>query len=294
MRKIAHIINPIIVNESSDLFVAQPITFETMRIAQEFARGHVDVALYSAQYPEDRPIVPGWFQMTPDLARSILDIVSFHKKRKLPLIKDILDRLYDASDAEYFIYTNVDIALMPYFYVAINKIIETGYDSFVINRRTISKEYINTDHLYLMFSQAGEKHPGYDCFVFKRDFYPRFKTGTACVGANWIGRVLITNVICYSTKFDVFEDLHLTFHIGDDRSWKTKENLDYDEYNETELHKILIEYKQKGLFHNKPFVDGFLRDIERKQSHHNKKITQQSLRIRLSSRIKKTIKGMLA
>jgi len=88
MRKIAHIINPVIVKESSDLFIAQPITFETMRIAQEFARGHVDVALYSAQYPEDRPIIPEWFQMTPDLDRSILNIGSFHAKRKLPLVKD--------------------------------------------------------------------------------------------------------------------------------------------------------------------------------------------------------------
>jgi len=152
--RIAHIINPVIVGESSDLFVAQPITFETMRIAQEFARGHVDVALYSAQYPEDRSIVPEWFQITPDLDRSIFEIRSFYKKRKLPLIKDILDRLYDASDADYFIYTNVDIALMPHFYVAVNKIIETGYDAFVINRRTISQEYTNVDQLYLMFSQA--------------------------------------------------------------------------------------------------------------------------------------------
>ena len=207
MKSIAHIINPVIVNESSDLFIAQPITFETMRIAQEFARGDVDVALYSAQYPEDRPIIPEWFQMTPDLDRSILDIGSFHAKRKLPLVKDILIRLYDASDAEYFIYTNVDIAMMPHFYVAVNKIIENGYNAFVINRRTISQEYTNVDQLYLMFSQAGEKHPGYDCFVFKRDFYPGFNTGAACIGANWIGRVLITNLICHSTKFDVFDDL---------------------------------------------------------------------------------------
>ena len=31
MLKITHIINPVKVNESSDLFVAQPITFESMK-----------------------------------------------------------------------------------------------------------------------------------------------------------------------------------------------------------------------------------------------------------------------
>ena len=50
MREIAHIINPFIVGKSSDLFVAQPLTFETMRIAKEFARDRADVTLFSAQY----------------------------------------------------------------------------------------------------------------------------------------------------------------------------------------------------------------------------------------------------
>ncbi len=68
----------------------------------------------------------------------MLDCGRFAVPRKLPLIKDILGRLYDASDAEYFIYTNVNIGLMPNFYVAVNAIIESGYDAFVINRRTIS------------------------------------------------------------------------------------------------------------------------------------------------------------
>jgi len=261
MRKIAHIINPVIVNESSDLFIAQPITFETMRIAQEFARGHVDVALYSAQYPEDRPIIPEWFKMTPDLDRSSLDIGSFHKKRKLPLSKDILDRLYDASDADYLRYTNVDIAVMPHFYVAVNKIIENGYNAFVINRRTISQEYTNVDQLYLMFSQAGKKHPGYDCFVFRRDAYSRFKTGTACVGANWIGKVIITNLICNSEQFNLFENFHLTFHIGDDRSWKTKDCQDYDLHNRDELLAILRTYENKDKFSERPLVDDFIKKV---------------------------------
>ncbi len=35
--KLAHIINPVAVQGSSDLFIAQPITFETMKVARNFA-----------------------------------------------------------------------------------------------------------------------------------------------------------------------------------------------------------------------------------------------------------------
>jgi hypothetical protein len=38
MRQIAHIINPVGVGKLSALFVTQPVTFETMKIAREF--GH--------------------------------------------------------------------------------------------------------------------------------------------------------------------------------------------------------------------------------------------------------------
>jgi hypothetical protein len=59
------------VDKSSDLFAAQPITFETMRIARQFASGQVEVSLFTAQFVEDRSIVPEGFEATADLDRSI-------------------------------------------------------------------------------------------------------------------------------------------------------------------------------------------------------------------------------
>ncbi|NEQ76703.1 MAG: hypothetical protein F6K23_28905 [Okeania sp. SIO2C9] len=113
---LAHIINPVIVPESSDLFVAQPITFQTMKNAQAQAQGKVNVTLYSAQYPEDESIVPDGFVKAPNLEASVLDVGKFAVPRKLPFIKDILDRLHEASqNADYLIYTNVDIALQPHY-----------------------------------------------------------------------------------------------------------------------------------------------------------------------------------
>lgn len=263
MKTIAHIIHPVIVEPTSDLIIAQPITFETMKNAREFAKGNAEVMLYAIQYhDEERIPLPRCFRRVPDLARSVGDIKKFKAKRKLAIIKDILDSLYENSNADYLIYTNVDIALMPYFYVAVNNIIESGYDAFTINRRTISNEH-NVDRVMTMYAEVGEPHPGHDCFVFKRSLYPKFKLGTACIGTGRIGKVLITNLTCHSDRFKVFKDKHLTFHLGDDRKWKVPDYKDYVNHNEQELYSILLKFKTAGLLNGKPMVHRFLRKIER-------------------------------
>jgi hypothetical protein len=268
MKIIGHIINPVIVDKSSDLYEAQPITFETMRRARDFALNVVEVRLVTAQYLEDRPLVPEWFQPTPDLERSILDMGTFRQERKLPLLCDILDRLYTAApEADYLIYTNVDIGLMPYFYTAVNHMTEMGFDAFAINRRTIKKEHDDLKKLDLMYCEIGEQHPGYDCFVFKKSLYPTFKLGTACVGANWIGRVFLVNLISHAGNFKIFDNSHLTFHLGDDRSWQDPDLNDLHEHNEEELHRILLTYKAEKLLQNKPLVQRFLQEIEGRQEN---------------------------
>lgn len=239
MRKIAHIINPVVVDQASDLFVAQPITFETMKSAQKFAAGQVAVELFTAQFQEDRNLVPAGFQLTPDLDRSVLDAGVFQKKRKLPLLADILDRLYAATDAEYCIYTNVDIAVQPHFYVAVNALIEKGYDAFVINRRTLEAIYSTPAEIPLMYADIGEKHPGYDCFVFRRDVYPRYQLDGVCLGILWIDDILIWNLVCHAQNFSVFRKLHLTFHLGDSQTWLKKKYSDYYAYNREAARRAL-------------------------------------------------------
>lgn len=258
MRSFGHIINPFIAKETSDLFVAQPITFESIRIARAFARGQIGVTVFSAQYADDRSIVPDEFQCTRDLERSTLDGGTFQVKRKLPFLADILDRLYEASDAEYFVFTNIDIALMPHFYVAVNQIIEKGYDAFVINRRTISARYQSPTELSLMYAEVGEPHEGHDCFVFRRDVYPRYKLGAICVGVPWIGRALLWNLICQAKKFKEFTEEHLTFHLGpgNNRMMAADEYADYRAHNREEAAKIVRELeRQCGSFgKNGPFA----------------------------------------
>jgi len=264
MIRIAHIINPVIVRESSDLYVAQPVTFKTMLMAKSFSKGYLQVDLYSAQFPEDRSLIPQGFISTPDLNRSILDLKIFERNRKLPFINDILDRLYNASIADYFIYTNVDISLVPYFYNAVGQIIEKGYDAFVINRRTVPKQKFLSDNLSYLFACIGEKHPGFDCFIFKREYCLEFELGDACIGAGKFGKILTANLIKASKRFKIFKDLHLTFHLGDDQNWRAQGNSGYDIHNQVILERLLKKYKAQGML-NHPVQISFLSTIERRK-----------------------------
>jgi len=266
---VAHIVNPVKVGKNSDLYIAQPVTFASMEAARRFSSHEVDVSFFTAQYPGDRSIIPGGFVPTPDLEQSVLDIRDFNIPRKLPMIKDILDRLYDitAEEHEYLIYTNVDIGLQPYFYRTISTVAARGYDAFIVNRRTIPDTYRHPGELPLMYGEVGGPHKGWDCFVFKRSFYPRFRLGTACIGADWIGRVLITNMAVLARRFRIFTDLHLTFHIGNAKSWNVDAYSDYLAHNRDECRKILEEFERElGPFDRAKIPGRFFRLLERNRN----------------------------
>lgn len=242
MLTIAHIINPVKVGTASDLYHAQPITFETMRQAKTFAEGVVKVELYTTQYAEDHEIIPDFFKKTPDLKRSVLEVGTFDKKRKLPLIKDILDQLYAASQADYFVYTNVDIAVMPQFYVALHAFIEQGHDAFIINRRRVSARYTKVEEIPLIISDVGYPHPGFDCFVFHRDLYLQFVIENICVGIPFIGICLAHNLFCFGKNFKLYHDQHLTIHIGMEviKRWGDKQYVGHNKREFAKVKKALM------------------------------------------------------
>jgi len=234
MRKLAHIIAPAIVPQSSDLFTAQPVTMETMLIAKRFAQQHggPEVELYSAHFAEDATLVPRGFVHTPVLERSTLDIGRWQIEAKLPLITDILTRLHRAaSDADYLIYTNSDIGLLPNFYVTVDRLIEKGLDAFTINPRCIPAHFTELADIPIMWAEGDKFRKGWDCFVFRRGAFPQFYLGEACLGAINIGRALILNLIMTSTNFEEFTELHLTFHIGNDGAWRRSPMKDYAAHN---------------------------------------------------------------
>lgn len=236
---LAHIINPVNVPPESPFAFAQQVTFESMRAAQRFAAPEIRVDLFTAQYPEEHPILPEGFTPTPDLTRSILDLGRFEPPRKLPLLADILERLYQASEAEYFIYTNADIGLLPHFYRFVAAAIQAGYDAFTINRRTIPARYTTLDELPAMYADLGEPHRGWDCFVFRRDVLPRFDLGEICLGAPLVGLTMLTNLLSNARRFRQYTREHLTFHLGNDRRWNAARQSAYAHHNQRECLRIL-------------------------------------------------------
>lgn len=254
---IAHIINAVKVPETSDLFVAQPITFESMRVAKDLAK-EVKVELYSTHYPEDDELVPDYFTKTSLLERSVLDVAQFNKQRKLPILKDILDRVYEASDAEYLIYTNVDITLMPHFYEAVASIIGQGHDAFMINRRRLPAIYKSPKDLPLIWSEIGKPHPGFDCFVFHRDLYPKFKLGEVCIGIPFIEATLAHNLYAFANNFKLFDNLHLTIHLG--MKVMVKHESDYYWHNRNQFNELIKVLKPQLKAGALPYSDeGFIK-----------------------------------
>lgn len=237
--RIAHIINPVAVEADSRFFFIQQVTLQTMVAARNFSRDNVEVTFITAQYPEDHAMVPAGFTISPDLTHSILDHGNFKLKRKLPLLQEILVRGYTASDADYLIYTNMDIGLMPHFYQTVTQYIQHGYDAFTINRRSISDHYRNLHQIPEMYSEIGEPHRGWDCFVFSRLLFPKIDLGTICVGMPLVGLCMISNLIAHAGKFRQFTEEHLTFHLGDDRAWSRDPRTEYLQHNRDEALRIL-------------------------------------------------------
>ena len=212
--RFAHVINPVNAPGGSELSVIQPITFESIRRAKEFCDGKPEVELCTVSFTEDHVIIPTYFNKLPDLQRSVLDIGQFTSKRKYPLLLDVLKSLYHNSGADYLIFTNMDIALMPHFYVAVDEIMQEGYDALVINRRGISGKYNSVEQLPLMYSEFGKPHPGFDCFIFKRELLQKLVLEDICIGVPFSEVSLIHNFIAFAENLKLVDDLHLTFHIG--------------------------------------------------------------------------------
>ncbi len=213
--KFAHVINPVKVPATSDLYLAQPVTFESIRRAKEFAAGITDVELYTICYPEDNEIIPAFFTRLPNLTRSVLDLGKFTRPKKYPVLLDVLTALSKATEADFLIFSNMDISLMPQFYAAINEIIKNeNCDALMVNRRGLTTKYTSVNQLPLMYAEFGKPHPGFDCFVFKRELLGKLILENICVGVSFSEVAMVHNLIAFAQKLNLVDDLHLTFHLG--------------------------------------------------------------------------------
>lgn len=238
MRSFTHIINPFVADPSSDLHLAQQVTIESMNRAKREAEGKLRVELMTAQYPEDHSMIQDGWTKTPDLDRSMPDKGNFDRNLKLPFLCDILERLYSHSKSEYLIFSNVDIGVQPNFYLEVSRMLDEGRNALIINRRRIPEQFSSIAEMDAIYSEKGKKHPGYDCFVFHRDLFPKFSLADVCTGVPFIGITLAQNLFCFGTNPKVFTDEFLTFHIGMEL-FKKRASHDYFRYNQKEFWKAM-------------------------------------------------------
>jgi hypothetical protein len=244
--RIAHIVNPVKVQEGnkSYLDIAQPITFKSMLIAQKYAHDKckdlddkIEISLYTAQFSEDREIIPEGFIITPDIGRSTHDVYKMkNPTKKLPLIGDIINKLYENSDAEYFVYTNADIGVRTDFYVRLTSIIKKGHDGICIHRqdlpKTDEKGILTVDRIDdILNMNCKNEHPGHDCIIFKRDIVPNMSFKRVFVGYPPVGSLIKCQVKNNSKHFhELRSQCRMTFHLGNDKAWE-KSRGEYNRIN---------------------------------------------------------------
>jgi hypothetical protein len=185
--------------------------------------------MYCAVFPSDSHIVPDRLFETTYLNRStITEYPNLLPPKALPFVDDIIRSASTAAgEYDYLIYTNADIGLAKDFYNAVAIKIYQGYDAFTINRRTLPKDCVDNVPPGLELSaidqniQTGLFHPGSDCFVIKREIVESFSLGDLFLGFPPVASNLLQILTRLAFKFHRFDSTEgLTFHLGDDSSWK--------------------------------------------------------------------------
>jgi hypothetical protein len=182
-----------------------------------------EVKLLSAQFEADQNLIPSAFQLTRHLDRTIGSILHNKELPRLPLLHDILDRT-STVDCDFVIWSNMDIIPVPGFYNGVAAILEKeNCDALLINRRRVGKELIKTPEL--LFNETGRPHPGYDCFVMKKELIGKLQLGNICVGAPGVGFMLAHNLFLHAERCVVLANKHLTLHVGMEivQDWKGPE-----------------------------------------------------------------------
>jgi hypothetical protein len=231
MFRVAHIINVAEItdsNKKSYLHIAQPVTMRSMIIAKNMAEGLVDVELWAVKHQSESVSIPQEFKWTTAIDKYAYEYIEALKDvtphKPLPRLIDIIQSLYESSDADYFVYTNLDIGLYPDFYIKVKDLISDGYDAFCINRRDLPKEYegvlLDEKKIEMAFIADGDKHIGIDCFVFSRKIVPSLKLSNVFIGFPPVGQVLKTQIELNSKRFLWVKGQRLTFHLGSDKQWQ--------------------------------------------------------------------------
>jgi len=244
--RLFHVINPFCPKPGSEHENAQRVTYECIRQAR-LCSGSDSVEVVCVVFPEDASVVPKDFTCSAVLSRSIMDLME--SPRALPLLFDILATPLPGGEArhdDYIIYTNIDIAPMPSFYRFVCEVACRGFDAFAINRRTVDMRTGGGVDFGMMQCEIGEKHPGTDCVVFRRELLEKFVKSDCCIGVSAVMKSLLYNIAAFSPNMVIFRDAHATFHLGDDRQWSNPTFQPLSDHNKSEANRIANHLSSRG------------------------------------------------
>jgi hypothetical protein len=191
---------------------------------------------------DELDVVPSGFRAARSLTRTILDLRSFNVSRRLPLLFDVLKNgAQSASREGFLVFTNTDICLMPHFYRSLRDLLSLGIDCLIINRRTVGKLSAYGSVHNIAMNEVGARHGGLDCFVFPVAWVERFICTNACVGAGWVMRSLLYNLVVQAKRMLIMRDAHLTYHFGNDEAWAESKLLDYVAFNLDQARSLLAQ-----------------------------------------------------
>ena len=89
-----------------------------------------------------------------------------------------------------------------------------------------------------MAGEVGEAHPGFDCFAFRGRLRDRLFRYESCVGIGGVMLPLVHQLLAQADTPVVLLDAHVTFHLGDDRSWTDTKFADYAKHNRAEIERV--------------------------------------------------------
>ena len=242
MLKIAHVLNVTEIDgtkRASYLHIAQPVTMRTMLLAKGVASGKVSVDLVAVKHKNEKVDIAPGFVVAPDFDSYAHDHLPELKasgvEKPLPRLADILLAASAAPDADYVIYTNLDIGLYADFYLKVAGLIQAGHDAFCINRLDLPKTYdgivIDESNFELAYFVEPVPHRGIDCFIFKSEYLPKLNLGNVYVGFPPIGQVLKTQIERCAGNFIWIKEGRFTFHLGSDEAW-TRDKSGYHAAND--------------------------------------------------------------
>lgn len=218
-----HAVNLYVPAGSTTIDPVQRRTVESMRSARDaygVLGGTGVVRCLAVHTAEDADAMPGDFLGRPVVSRTARDLPGLEDGPPLPLLFDLLSAARgDATPPPtHIVFTNADICLQPSFYVFVEEALRRGFDALVVNRRTIAAGAIDLPPS-MAAAEIGEDHPGLDCFVFPVSLLDAFALNSACVGAGFVMRGLMHNLVALADQLLVLAAAHLTYHFGDERPW---------------------------------------------------------------------------